>query len=101
MMRCRVCLAKAREQWRASHPLICAECRKLIDPKERRRGRNFHKLCSEKRKARWYPQRHLTAALAYQRRHRELGLCDRCPERVFRWGLCRIHYMIGQERYYD
>ncbi len=101
LLHCQVCQERISKRRMELRPLFCPECRKLIDPKERRRVRSFHKLCSEKRKARWYPQRHLTAALAYQRRHRELGLCQRCPEKIFRWGLCRKHYMIGQDRYYD
>ncbi len=80
---CRVCIAKAREQWRASHPLFCAECRKLVKSEERRRGNRFHKLCGQKRRA----QVHRAAALAYRRRHRELGLCIQCPKKVFKGGL--------------
>ncbi len=94
---CRVCIAKAREQWRASHPLFCAECRKLIKPEERWRGKRFHKLCGQKRRA----QVHRAAALAYRKKHRELGLCIQCPKKVFKGGLCRKHYRMAQERYYE
>ncbi len=100
MMRCRVCLAKAREQWRASHPLFCAECRKLIKPEERWRGNRFHKLCGQKRRA-MYPQQHRVTVLAYRKRHRELGLCLQCPRKVFKGGLCRKHYRMERERYYE
>ena len=98
MMRCRVCLAKAREQWRASHPLFCAECRKLIKPDERHSGKSFHKLCGQKRRARMYPQRHRLAVLAYQRRHRKMGLCSSCPRKVFKNRLCRKHYRMEREK---
>ena len=98
---CRVCIAKAREQWRASHPLFCAECRKLIKPEERWRGKRFHKLCGQKRRARKYLLSHRSAVIAYQRRHRELGLCRRCPEKIFRGDLCRKHYRMAQEGYYE
>ncbi len=98
---CRVCIAKAREQWRASHPLFCAECRKLIKPEERHSGKSFHKLCAQKRRARKYLLTHRLASLAYQRRHRELGLCRSCSEKAFKWGFCRKHYTIGLERHYD
>jgi len=99
-LQCRVCLAKAREQWRASHPLFCADCRKLIKPEERRRGNRFHKLCGQKRRAR-YPQQHRAAALAYRRRHRKQGLCLQCPRKVFKGSLCWKHYKMAQERYYE
>jgi len=97
MVRCRVCLAKTREQWMTRHSLFCAECRKLIKPEERRRGNRFHKLCGQKRRA----QVHRAATLAYRRRHRELGLCIQCPKKVFKGGLCRKHYKMAQERYYE
>jgi len=100
MMKCRVCLARTREQSMARHPKFCPECGKLIKPEERRRGNRFHKLCGQKRRAR-YPQKHRATALAYQKRHRELGLCHSCSERVFKWGYCRKHYRMAQERYYD
>ncbi len=97
---CEVCLQRKRERWKTHHPLFCEECEKLIKPEERRIGNRFHKRCAEKRRATKYPQQHRLASLAYQRRHRELGLCLRCPERVFRWGLCRKHYKMEQEKYY-
>ena len=100
-LQCRVCLARARQQWRASHPLFCAECRKLIKPEERRHGNRFHKLCAQKRKARTYPRVHTSAVIAYQERHRELGLCTSCPRKVFKGSLCRKHYRMAQERYYE
>ena len=99
-LQCRVCLARAREQWMTRHSLFCAECRKLIKPEERRDGKRFHKRCAQKRRATKYPQQHRFASLAYQRRHRELGLCQRCPEKIFRWGFCRKHYRMEQEKFY-
>ena len=101
MLQCRVCLARTREQSMVRHPKFCPECRKLIRPEERRRGNRFHKRCAEKRRATKYPQQHRATALAYQKRHRELGLCHSCSEKVFRWGFCRKHYKMGQDRYYD
>ena len=100
MVQCRGCLAKAREQWRASHPLFCAEGRKLVKSEERWRGNRFHKLCGQKRRAR-YPQQHRSASLAYRKRHQELGLCLQCPLKAFKGGLCRKHYRVVQERYYE
>jgi len=93
LLYCRVCLARTREQWMARHPLFCAECRKLVKPEERRRGNRFHKLCGQKRRAR-YSQQHRLAALAYQRRHRKLGLCGSCPKKAFKGALCRKHYRM-------
>ncbi len=61
LLYCRVCLVRTREQWMARHPLFCAECRKLVKPEERRRGNRFHKLCGQKRRAR-YSQQHRLAA---------------------------------------
>ncbi len=101
LLRCRVCRAKSREIRMARYPLFCPECRKLIKPEERHGGKSFHKLCAQKRKARREPPTHRRAALAYQRRHRELGLCRSCSEKAFKWGFCRKHYTIGLERHYD
>ncbi len=81
-------------------PLFCGECKKLIQPEDRN-GRIFHKLCAEKRQSRRYPQIHRSAALAYQERHRKMGLCTSCPRRVFKGSLCRKHYRMAQERYYE
>jgi len=96
MVRCRVCLAKAREQWMASHPLFCPECRKLIEPKERHGGKRFHKQCSQKRRLRMYPQQHRSAVHAYHERHRKMGLCPSCPRKGFKGGLCRKHYRMAR-----
>ena len=96
---CQVCQERISKRRMELRQLFCPECRKLIDPKERRRGRSFHKLCSEKRKSRWYPQRHLLAALAYQNRHKELGLCQNCSRKVFKWDLCRQHFEVVKERH--
>ncbi len=96
---CEVCLQRTRERWKAHHPLFCEECEKLIKPEERRNGNSFHKRCAEKRRATKYPQQHRLASLAYQKRHRELGLCHSCSERVFEWGLCGKHYKMEQERH--
>jgi len=81
-------------------PLFCPECKKLIRPEERN-GRKFHKLCAEKRQPRRYPQIHRSPVLAYQERHRRLGLCYKCPRKMFKSGLCRKHYRMAQERYYE
>ncbi len=101
MLHCQVCLARAREQMMAQHPMFCPECKKLIKPEERHGGKSFHKLCAQKRAARKYLLTHRLASLAYQRRHRELGLCISCPRKVFKGGVCRKHYKMGQERYYE
>jgi len=93
MSQCRVCLARTREQWIARHPVFCAECRKLVTLEERWRGNRIHKQCAQKRRAR-YPQQHRLAALAYQRRHRKLGLCRSCPKKAFKGALCRKHYRM-------
>ncbi len=100
MVRCRVCLERTR-LWRMTrHPLFCLECRKLIRPEERT-GRRIHKKCVQKRIARMHPPTHRKAALAYQRRHRRLGLCTSCPRKAFKGSLCRKHYKMAQERYYE
>ncbi len=101
LLLCRVCRAKSREIRMARYPLFCPECRKLIKPEERHSGKSFHKLCAQKRRARTYPLVHTAAAIAYQRRHRQMGLCTSCPRKVFKGGLCRKHYKMGQDRYYD
>ena len=98
---CLVCQARIREQVMARHPKFCPECRKLIRPEERHGGKRFHKLCAQRRRARMYPQLHRLAALAYQDRHRKLGLCYRCPRKAFKGGLCRKHYRMTQEWYYE
>ena len=95
--RCSVCLRKARAQWKALH-LICGECERPIKFAERS-GRRLHKLCAQKRQARRYPHQHRSAALAYQKRHKEMGLCLTCPQKAFRAGYCRRHYRMAQERY--
>ena len=100
MLRCQVCLARMRERWRARHPLSCTECGKEIKREEKIR-RRFHKLCAQKRRARTYPLVHTSAVIAYQERHRELGLCTSCPRKVFKGSLCRKHYRTAQERYYE
>ena len=98
--RCDVCLKKARAQKKVLHPLICGECKQPIESKERVAARRFHKLCAEKRQARRFPSQHRSAASAYQRRHREMGLCLICPQKVFKTNLCRKHYRMAQERYH-
>ncbi len=97
---CSVCLGKMRERKMLRHPLFCPECKKLIRPEDRN-GRKFHKLCAEKRQSRRYPQIHRSASLAYQERHRRLGLCTSCPRKAFKGGLCRKHYGKVLERYYE
>ncbi len=98
--RCDGCLKKARAQKKVLHPLICGECKRPIKSEERS-GRRLHKLCAQRRQARRYPHQHRSAALAYQRRHKKLGLCLSCPQRVFRAGYCRKHYRMAQERYHS
>jgi len=99
LLRCRVCLERARKWHMARHPLFCLECRKLIRPEERT-GRSYHRRCAQRRMAR-YPQRHRLSVLAYQRRHRKMGLCSSCPRKAFKGGLCRKHYRMAQEQYYE
>ncbi len=72
-IKCGVCLGKDREQKKALHPLLCGEC-KLPIKFEERSGRRLHKLCAQKRQARKAPSQHRSAALAYQKRHKEMGL---------------------------
>ncbi len=100
MLHCQVCLTRMRKWWMTHHPLFCPECRKLIKPKERHSGKRFHKRCSQKRRLRTYPQQHRTAAIAYQERHRKMGLCTSCRSKVFKSQLCRKHYRMAQEKYY-
>ncbi len=100
MLHCQVCLTRIRELHMTRYPLYCAECGKLIKPEERHGGKRFHKRCGQKRIARVYPQQHRLAVLAYQRRHRKMGLCSSCPRKVFKGGLCRRHDGKALERYY-
>ena len=97
LLRCRVCRERVRKWRMARNPLFCGECKKLIKPEDRNRNR-LHRLCAEKRRARWYPPIHRSAALAYRKRHRELGLCRQCPRKVFKSGLCRKHYRMEREK---
>jgi len=97
--KCGVCLGKETDRWKALHPLFCGECKRPIKSEERSTGRRRHKLCAQKRQALRSPSQHRLAALAYQRRHKEMGLCLTCPQRVFRAGYCRKHYRMAQERY--
>jgi len=101
MLHCQVCLTRMRKWWMTRHPLFCPECRKLIRPEERHSGKSFHKLCAQKRIARMYPPTHRIAASAYQERHRKMGLCTSCPRKAFKGSLCRKHYRMAQERYYE
>ncbi len=98
MLKCQVCLAKARDQMMAHHPMFCTECKKLIKPEERQRGKRVHKLCAQRRRARIYPHRHRLAVLAYLRRHRKMGLCSSCPKKAFKSWLCRKHYKMERDR---
>ncbi len=98
LLHCRVCLEKMRGRRMARHPKFCPECGKLIKPEERQGGKRFHELCVQKTR---YPQQHKSAALAYQERHRKLGLCYSCPRKAFKGGLCRKHYAVVLERYYE
>ena len=101
LLSCRVCLERKQKLRMARHPMFCPECKKLIKPEERHGGKRFHKQCSQKRRTRTYPQEHRLAVLAYQERHRRLGLCYSCPRKAFKAGLCRKHYGMMLERYYD
>jgi len=96
--KCGVCLGKERDRSMALHPFFCGEC-KLPIKSEERSGRRLHKLCAQKRLARRFPSQHRLAAVAYQRRHKEIGLCLLCPQKVFKANLCRKHYRTAQERY--
>jgi len=96
--KCGVCVGKDRERRMVLHLLFCGECKRPIKSEERS-GRRLHKLCAQKRQALRSPSQHRSAALAYQRRHKEMGLCLICPQRVFRAGYCRKHYRMAQERY--
>ena len=98
-LQCDVCLRKNRERKMVQHPLFCDECKRPIKSEERSAGRRLHKLCAQKRQARRYPRQHRLAALAYQRRHKEMGLCLLCPQKAFKAGLCRKHYRMAQEKY--
>jgi len=95
--RCDVCLRKARIRWKALHPVFCDECERPIKFAERS-GRRLHKLCAQRRQARRYPHQHRLAALAYQRRHKEMGLCVLCPQKAFKAGVCRKHYRMAKEK---
>ncbi len=99
LLHCRVCLESIRKWHMARHPLFCLECRKLIRPEERT-GRSYHRRCAQKRIARMHPLVHRWAVLAYQERHRRLGLCYDCPRKAYKGGLCRKHYGMVLERYY-
>ena len=100
MLHCQVCLTRKRKWRMTRHPLFCGECKKLIKPEDRN-GRKFHKLCAQRRRTRMYPQQHRLAVLAYQRTHRKMGLCSRCPRKAVKSQLCRKHYRMAQERYYE
>ncbi len=97
MLHCQVCQARMKKWWMARHPLYCLECRKLIRPEERT-GRSIHKKCVQKRIVRMHPLVHRRAVLAYQERHRKMGLCIKCPRKAFKGGLCRKHYRMERER---
>ncbi len=100
LVSCRVCQEREHKLRMARHPLFCGECKRLIHPKDRNR-RRFHKLCAEKRRARREPPMRRRAVRAYQERHRKLGLCYSCPRKAFKGGLCRRHYGMVLERYYE
>jgi len=91
--KCGICLGKETDHWKVMHPVFCGECKQPIKSEERS-GRRLHKLCAEKRQARRYPSQHRSSALAYQRRHRKLGLCRSCPKKAFKGALCRKHYRM-------
>jgi len=99
--RCDVCGGKDRDVWKALHPVVCRECKQPIESKERAVGRRYHKLCAQRLQAREYPRKHRLASLAYQRKHKEMGLCISCPKKAFKAGLCRKHYRLTTERNYS
>ncbi len=96
--KCDACLRKSRDRRMVLHPLFCGECKRPIKSEERS-GRRLHKLCAQRRQVRRYPHQHRSAALAYQRRHKEMGLCLLCPQKAFKANLCRKHYRMAQEKY--
>ena len=98
--RCDVCPNKINEHWEALHYVVCGECKRPIKSEERSAGRRLHKLCAQKRQARTNPLQHRLAAIVYQRRHKEMGLCLICPQKAFKANLCRKHYRTAQERYH-
>ena len=100
MAQCGVCQRKSRERKMVQHPLFCGECERPIKFAETS-GRRLHKLCAQKRQARRYPSQHRLAAIAYQRRHKEIGLCLICPQNAFKAGVCRKHHRMAQERYHS
>ncbi len=93
---CDACLRKQNERRKLLNPVYCRECKKPIKSEERISGRIFHKKCAEKRQAKRYPEQHRAAALAYQRRHKEMGLCTKCPEKAFKAGYCPRHYKVAK-----
>ncbi len=101
MVLCQVCLARTSERRLTRHQKFCPECKKLIKPEERHIGKRLHELCAQKRSVRLYPQQHRSAVIAYQRKHREMGLCTGCPKKVFKGSLYRKHYGKVLERYYE
>ena len=94
-----VCLRKETDRWKALHPVICGECELPIKSEERS-GRRLHKLCAQIRQAQRSPRTHRLAALVYQWRHKEMGLCISCPKKAFKANLCRKHYRTEQERHH-
>ena len=104
---CQACWKSAHLRY-MSRPLLCIKCKKPIPPEERARGRRYHKLCRLERKGEiqrkyWrtgrYKETHRLAALAYQRRHKALGLCRTCSNKSYRWDLCRKHFRRAYDRY--
>ena len=100
LLHCRVCLERTRKRQMARYPLFCLECRKLIRPEERT-GRSIHKKSVQKRIAEMRRLTHRRAVLAYQERHRRLGLCHNCPRKAFNGELCQRHYGMVLKRNYD
>ncbi len=96
--KCGVCLGKNREQAMVLHPLFCGECERPIKFAERSAGRRLHRFCAQIRQARRSPSQHRSAALAYRRKHIEMGLCTSCPKKTFRAGYCRMHYRMAKEK---
>ena len=95
---CNGCSDKTYERRKARHPIICVECKKQISSKLRLEGKRLHPLCAQKRQDRRYPSQHRGAAMRYQRRHKQLGLCTHCQAKAIKGGYCLRHYAVAKER---
>ena len=95
---------------------VCKLCRKPIPSEEMTPNRRYHRRCFPLSRKKYLRERipmyresrrravgkyattekgrkvHKRASAAYQRVHKESGLCQRCPNKVYRGGLCRPHW---------